>query len=60
MLLTREYVLEVFQTPVRRERLKYVLGCKTDRQARDVLTRLQNEGYNIINLQVAPARWPGA
>lgn len=46
----REYIEETFQHPVRRERLKYVLGCKTDRQARMVLSRLQEE-YNIINMQ---------
>lgn len=50
MELTREYIEETFCVPVRRERLKYVLGCKSDREARNVVSKLQ-EQYNIINLQ---------
>ena len=51
MVLTREYIEEAFRTPVRRERLKYVLGCGSDREARNMVSRLQAMGYNIINLQ---------
>ncbi|HIU49000.1 MAG TPA: hypothetical protein IAB04_06515 [Candidatus Avimonoglobus intestinipullorum] len=51
MVLTREYIEEAFRTPVRRERLKYVLGCGSDREARRIVTKLQEQGYNIINLQ---------
>lgn len=47
----REYIEEAFKEPVRRERLKYVLGCKTDRQAREIVSQLQDLGYNIINMQ---------
>lgn len=50
MELTHEYIMTTFKHPVSRERLKYVLNCKTDRQARRVLSSLQ-EDYNIINMQ---------
>lgn len=50
MELTREYIEEAFRTPVRRERLKYVLGCKSDREARKVVEQLRKT-YNIVNLQ---------
>ena len=51
MELTREYIEDAFRFPVRRERLKYVLGCGSDREARRIVSMLQERGYNIINLQ---------
>lgn len=43
-------IKEIFKEPVKRAELAKVLNCKSDRQARAMLSKLR-ENHNIINLQ---------